>query len=102
MKNLRYSYNAAWDLGEERHVQEVLKELGISYFVGVPQTMAECWDLWCCEGVPEELPPYLTVLMMKPSEMIGHGLSPVMAAKIQAKMDEARPDVLAFAKSLEP
>lgn len=43
------------------HPQEVLKKLGITYTVAVPQSLYDCWQLWGCENIPEKLPEFLRV-----------------------------------------
>ena len=35
-----------------KHAQVFMKELGITYKHAVPQSIANCWQFWCCE-VPE-------------------------------------------------
>jgi len=83
-KHLRYEYNPAWDAGETRHAQMVMKELGVSYQYAVPQSIGEQWWFWNCENIPEKLPAYITELNISPVDAIGYGLSAEMAAEIMA------------------
>ena len=43
------------------HPQDVMKKLGITYTVAVPQSIAGMWQFWGCENVPENLPGFLKV-----------------------------------------
>ena len=43
------------------HPQEVMKKLGITYTVAVPQSIVDMWRFWGCENVPENLPKFLNV-----------------------------------------
>lgn len=81
-KHLRYCFYAAFDSGENRHAQLVMKELGITYQHATPQSIADQWWFWNCEGVPEELPEFLSPLDEDPFECIGLGLSQQDAEKI--------------------
>ncbi len=67
------------------HPQNVMKELGISYFHATPQSMGDCWWFWCCENVPDKLPLFLTELKVKPESAIGYGLSKKDADAIRAR-----------------
>lgn len=64
------------------HPQVVMKELGISYHHATPQSIAEQWWFWNCEGYPETLPQFLTVLNIEPKKAIGLGLSEEKAAQL--------------------
>jgi hypothetical protein len=77
MKNhLRYDYvEAAFKHREYRHAQIVVKELGITYQISTPQSMADQFWFWNCENVPDNLPSYLTPLNLDPMKCIGNGLS---------------------------
>ncbi len=81
--NLRFLYMAAQDLGEKRHAEAVMKEMGITYQLSTPQTMGDQWWFWNCEGLPEILPKFLTILDLNPMEQIGWGLSKEDAEKIR-------------------
>jgi len=81
-KHLRFEYYSAWDAGEKRHAQEVMKELGITYQHSTPQSLGDQWWFWNCEGIPEKLPPYITELNVNPFDAVGHGLSQEDAVKI--------------------
>jgi hypothetical protein len=41
------------------HPQKIMKELGITYKYGIPQSLGDQWWFWDCENVPEQLPEYL-------------------------------------------
>ena len=43
------------------HAQEVMKKLGITYTVAVPQSIADMWQFWGCENVPDNLHSFLKV-----------------------------------------
>lgn len=43
------------------HPQEVMKKLGIAYTVAVTQSIADMWQFWGCENVPDNLPSFLKV-----------------------------------------
>ena len=43
------------------HPQDVMKKLGITYTVVVPQSIADMWQFLGCENVPENLPEFLNV-----------------------------------------
>lgn len=61
MQHLRYKIDCADYAGEQRHPQEVLRELGISYALAVPQSMGEQWWLFDCSY--ETLPSYITPMV---------------------------------------
>lgn len=75
MTNLRYNLYAAGDVGEMRHAQIVVEELGITYRAATPQSIADEWWFWDCANVPDPLPPYLSPLSVSPHRAIGNGLS---------------------------
>lgn len=82
--NLKYCImTAAIDCKENRHAQAVMKELGITWQISVPQSMYDCWEFWNCENVPDELPEFLTEFLNDPTEFIGNGLSKEMAEEIR-------------------
>jgi hypothetical protein len=89
MRHLRYELQTADELGESRHAQVVMKDLGINYFHSTPQSLGDQWWFWCCENVPDQLPPYLTVLDLDPMECIGYGLSAEDAKRISKKANDA-------------
>jgi hypothetical protein len=59
-----------------------MKSLGITYQHVTGQSMADEVWFWNCENVPELLPPYITKLKINPHDVIGYGLSKMMADKI--------------------
>lgn len=70
MRHLRFSYPAARAAGEDRHAQEVMRELGITYQDLTPQSIADQFWFWYCDNVPEVLPPYLVDLRANPNHWI--------------------------------
>lgn len=80
--NLNFSYYDAFDAGENRHAQEVMQELGITYRHATAHTIADSWCFWNCSNVPERLPPFLKKIKVSPKQFIGHGLTKEMAEKI--------------------
>lgn len=60
----------------------VMKDLGITCLLITPHTMEDCIRFWCCENVPNELPPYLTEFKTDPYNWVGHGLTVEDANKI--------------------
>ncbi len=66
-----------------KHAQTNMKDLGITYQHSTPQSMIDQWWFWNCEGIPEELPDYLTEMKRDPMECIGYGLSQANAEKIR-------------------
>lgn len=82
--HLRYDLMwASFHCNENRHPQEVMKELGIIYQHSTPQSMVDQWWFWNCENTPEILPSYLTPLDLDPMECIGYGLSKEKAESIR-------------------
>jgi len=82
MKDLRfdtlYAVYSGGDLktAEEKrlaslHPVQALKELGIKYFHATPQTMGDQFWFWNCTNVPDELPPYLSLLGLDPRKCSG-------------------------------
>lgn len=92
MINLNFSLYAAYDSGENRHPQDVMRGLGITYAIATPQSIFDSWWFWGCENVPETLPAYLTPLKRTPEQAIGHGLGPDDVAHLrQYYPDNAAP-----------
>lgn len=71
---------------DHRHAQTVMRELGITYFHAVPQSIADAWWFFDCENVPDELPPWI-----KPRDFgdfrkfVGYGLSAEMADELNRR-----------------
>ena len=82
---------ACLDCGVDKHPQLVMRELGITYQHATPQSIGDQWWFWNCNGVPAELPKYLTPLDLAPHECIGFGLSQEVADKIAAEMTKKKP-----------
>ena len=66
-----------------KHAQVFMKELGITYKHAVPQSIADCWQFWCCE-VPDyiELPEQLEIREVNPIDFVGYGLSDEKAMEL--------------------
>lgn len=76
MKHLRFCYLTAHDEKEDRHAQAVMKELGITYRISVPQSLGDQWWFLDCQNIPDVLPPYLTPMDdFDPQGAVGYGLS---------------------------
>lgn len=73
---------AGLSCNENRHPQKVMKELGITYQISVPQSISDSWEFWNCQNVPDELPKYIEEKHWNPLERIGWGLSQEMAESI--------------------
>lgn len=58
MKHLRYDCMGAAYAGESRHPQQVIRELGITHELAIPQSMGDQWWLFNCEH--GELPVFIT------------------------------------------
>lgn len=71
------------------HPQAVMRSLGITYQHATPQSIADQWWFWNCEGVPEDLPDFLTALNVEPHEAIGYGLDRATADAIAANKESA-------------
>ena len=65
-----------------RTMADVAK-LGITYRFLIPQTMGDQLWLFCCEGVPDDLPPWLTVIKQNPRELIGWGMTEEWVAEVE-------------------
>jgi hypothetical protein len=57
----RYCLPTAWEVGENRHAQEVMRALGITYAAASAHSLGEQWWFWDCQNLPDPLPPYLAV-----------------------------------------
>ncbi len=82
-KHLRYDYMEA-DLKQDinKHAQEQMKVLGITYSHNTPQSMGDQYWFWNCENIPDPLPKYLSILDQDPMSCIGFGLSEDKAKQI--------------------
>ncbi len=81
--HLKYDYMTAQIEHEEnRHAQEVMCELGITYQHSTPQSMGDQFWFWNCKNIPKKLPEYLIKLDANPMDCIGFGLSQEDAEKI--------------------
>lgn len=84
MQHLIYDIlDASYNYNENRHAAYVMKKLGITYQVGTPQSMMDCWWFWNCENVPENPPSFIKPLTRDPMDCIGYGLSKETAEKIK-------------------
>lgn len=82
--HLTYSLQIAHYLRGAKHVQDVMKELGITYQHATPQSLGDCWWFFNCEGNTNALPPFLSELKIEdPFELVGFGLSKTQAQAIK-------------------
>lgn len=89
MINLRYSLYGA----PNKHPQEDMRDMGISYTYGIPQSIADQWWFMDCKNIPDALPEYITRMEADRdyNELVGHGLDKEMAAVLNLKLSESRP-----------
>lgn len=64
MKHLRYQVDVAGYECEFRHPQEVMRELGITYELAIPQSLGEQWWLFNCTH--RELPKFIIEMKADP------------------------------------
>lgn len=57
------------------HPQTHMKNLGITYDIAVPQSIADQWWFFNCKNVPENLPFGLKKMDIPIEKLIGYGLS---------------------------
>jgi len=97
-KHLRFDILwAAYNNQEQKHPQEVMKELGITYQHATPQSLGDQWWFWNCENIPDPLPLYLEFIELNPMDCIGWGLSAEDATKIRNyKSTESKNSALRF------
>ncbi len=82
--HLRFDYMGAYYLGEEKHAQAVMIELGITYTHSTPQSVGDQFWFWNCKNIPKTLPEYITELNVDPMQCIGFGLSLDIAKQIKS------------------
>jgi len=56
------SYPPPLGCGINKHAQEVMRDLGISYRKAIPQSIADQWWFMGCSNIPDRLPSYLTFM----------------------------------------
>ncbi len=81
--HLRLDLHSAYDCGRTENAQSIMRDLGITYQVSTPQSIADQWWFWNCENVEKDLPKYLTKLELDPMKCIGRGLSKKEAENIR-------------------
>ena len=69
----------------QKHPLQLMKNLGITYALAVPQSMGDCWQFYLPENVPKRLPKYLKLVEFAPMEQIGYGLSEENALNLISK-----------------
>lgn len=82
--HLRYDMYSA----PNKHPQQVMEDLAITYQHATPQSIADQWWFWNCEGVTDTLPCFLSALDVDPMECIGWGINLETAEAISDKMKE--------------
>lgn len=86
LRDLRLDLYGAYDAGENRHAQEVIKELGIEYVFAIPQSIADQWWFLGCSKVPSILPGFIKDMEVRePRELVGYGLSIEMADELKKR-----------------
>jgi len=70
----------------KKYVLVPVKELGITYQHATPQSVADCWQFWNCENIPNELPEYITEFKGNPIDYIGFGLSEETAKELNKEI----------------
>lgn len=75
MINLCYSLMGSAYAGDQRHAQEVMESLGITYQIAVPQSLYDSWWFFNCENIPADLPEWITIFNAELEDCIGHGLT---------------------------
>lgn len=59
-----------------KHPQQLMRDLGITYKLAVPQSMGGCWWFFGCENVPDYLPACLSLRDFGDlNQLVGFGLS---------------------------
>ena len=69
--------------GKAEHPVKQMKNLGITYQHGTPQSIGNRWIFWNCSNIPDPLPTYLSVEALHPISHIGFGLSEDLAKSIE-------------------
>ena len=65
------------------HAQTFMKSIGASYGIGVPQSIADCWQFYMCEYDAEKMPDFVKIdVYVDPFKRIGWGLSEQNAKEI--------------------
>ncbi len=82
-RHIVFCAQAASEAGVNEHAQLVMRDLGVSWLMSTPQSIADQWWFWCCEGLPEPLPDYLRDLKIEPREAVGYGLTSADAERIE-------------------
>jgi len=62
--DLRFCDITAYKEGSKGHPQLIMKELGITYKMAVSQSMGDQWWFQGCENVPDELPKFLSRMII--------------------------------------
>lgn len=57
--NLRYMMLDAYHNSEHDHPCKVMRDLGIQWEEGIPQSLGDQWWFNGCTNVPEKLPPFI-------------------------------------------
>ena len=57
--NLKYMMQAAFDAGVTQHPQAMMREIGIKYARGIPQSIGDQWWFIGCTCLQESLPSFL-------------------------------------------
>lgn len=82
-RHIVFCEQAAYEAGLKGHAQIVMRDLGASWLLSTPKSIADQWWFWCREGLPEPLPSYLRELTIEPCEAVGYGLASDDAERIE-------------------
>lgn len=80
--HLRYDVDSADDICTG-HPQHVMADLGITYELAIPMSVASQWWFFACSGMPNPLPLWLTPLGLSAGELVGrYGITEELAATL--------------------
>lgn len=69
-KHLRFDMRGCYEAGNNKHPQQVMRDLGITYGNAVPQTIGDQWWFIDCNYASEMvLPAYISPMTLSPEEM---------------------------------
>lgn len=57
-----------------KHAQLIMKDIGITYALAVPQSISDAWWFFGCRSIPYPLPSYLSIIPTEIEELVGYGL----------------------------
>jgi hypothetical protein len=75
MKNVRIKLNYLAYAGDMRSAGQIVRDLGLTYSLWVPQTLYDQIWLFNCDNLPDPFPPFISEITESPRSLIGYGLS---------------------------